>query len=324
MEVESWLRAAPLRITGYTHRSVDVVVVTLERDGKQGRGEAAGIYYKGETPASMCAQIEQQRAAIEAGATRQEICALLPRGGARNALDCAFWALEAKQAGESVWKLAGLSEPQPIRTTFTCSAEAPQVMAAAAQGFSKARAIKLKLTGDAIDRQRVIAVREARPDVWLCVDANQGFTIRSLEALMPTLLDCGVALIEQPFPLNKDEWMDGLGSPITIAADESLQGIDDVERLAGRFDMANIKLDKCGGFTEGLKIARALKAVGMKVMVGSMGGTSLAMGPIFLVGQLADVADLDGPALLARDRPAGVTYHDGAIMWSPSIWGGSV
>jgi L-Ala-D/L-Glu epimerase len=321
VELENWPRAVPLRITGYTHSQVNVVVVTLERAGKQGRGEGAGIYYKGETQASMLAQIEQCRTLIESGAIREQILSLLPRGGARNALDCAYWDLEAKEAEKPVWMLAGLPEPKPLTTTFTCSAEQPQVMADAARAFSAARAIKVKLTGSDLDRDRVIAVRQARQDVWLCVDANQGFTRSSLERLMPTLLDCDVGLIEQPFPSDKDEWLDGFRVPIPIAADESLQGIDDVRRLAGRFAMGNIKLDKCGGFTEGLQIARALKAEGMKVMVGSMGGTSLAMGPIFLVGQLADVADLDGPALLARDRAGGVTYQGGAIMWSESLWG---
>jgi L-alanine-DL-glutamate epimerase-like enolase superfamily enzyme len=294
-----------------------VIVVTLEQNGKEGRGEAAGIYYKDETPASMIEQISARRTEIEAGVSRQELHALFGPGGARNALDCAMWDLEAKLRGVPVWRLAGLPPPRPLVTTFTCSAEAPEAVAQAAVRFKSlrgARAIKLKLTGEPVDAERVRAVRAALPDVWLCVDANQGFTRASFEELLPILIECRVALIEQPFPRDKDHWMDGLRCPIPIAADESLQVRADVSKLVGRFDAANIKLDKCGGLTQGFEIARSLVASGLDVMVGSMGGTSLAIAPIFLVGQQARYVDLDGPALLEADRPGGVIYRDGEIM----------
>jgi L-alanine-DL-glutamate epimerase-like enolase superfamily enzyme len=194
-------------------------------------------------------------------------------------------------------------------------------MADAARAFRQARAIKLKLTGEPIDADRVRAVHEARPDVWLCVDANQGFSRRSFEALMPVLVASGVRLIEQPFPADQDVWLDGLQSPIPIAADESLQVAADVPRLVGRFNVGNIKLDKCGGLTGGLAVASALRHHGLDVMVGSMGGTSLAMAPAFIVGQLAQFVDLDGAALIATDRPDTVRYQDGCIMWSETLWG---
>jgi L-alanine-DL-glutamate epimerase-like enolase superfamily enzyme len=247
----------------------------------------------------------------------------LPAGGARNALDCALWDLEAKLTGRSVWQLAGLEKPRSIVTTLTCGADTPQNMAAKAKGdYVNARAIKLKLTGESSDRDRVRAVREARPDVWLGVDANQGFTRESLEQLMPTLIDARVELIEQPFRIGEEALLDGFESPIPIAADESVQTSADIQSMVGRFNMINIKLDKSGGLTEGLAMARAAQRLGLELMVGNMIGTSLAMAPAFLLGQLCRVADLDGPTFLKADRPVGVEYVDGHIACGEELWGG--
>jgi L-Ala-D/L-Glu epimerase len=293
--VEQWPLAVPFRITGHTWDFVDVLVVTLEKDGQVGRGEAEGVYYKDDTPASMIKEIEARRSLIEAGINRESVQKLLPPGGARNALDCAVWDLEAKLTGRRAWQIAGLERPRPLITTFTCGANTPEKMAAAAGAYANAQAIKLKLTGDPSDADRVRAVRQARPEVWLGVDANQGFTRASLERLMPTLTDTHVALIEQPFPIGQEALRDGFQSPIAIAADESVQDLHDIPGLVGRFNVVNIKLDKCGGLTEGLAMARAARALGLDTMVGNMLGTSLAMAPGFLVGQLCNVVDLDGP-----------------------------
>jgi L-alanine-DL-glutamate epimerase-like enolase superfamily enzyme len=196
-------------------------------------------------------------------------------------------------------------------------------MAAKAKGdYVNARAIKLKLTGESSDRDRVRAVREARPDVWLGVDANQGFTRESLEQLMPTLIDARVELIEQPFRIGEEALLDGFESPIPIAADESVQTSADIQSMVGRFNMINIKLDKSGGLTEGLAMARAAQRLGLELMVGNMIGTSLAMAPAFLLGQLCRVADLDGPTFLKADRPVGVEYVDGHIACGEELWGG--
>lgn len=296
-------------------------MVTLEHSGRVGRGEAAGVYYKRDRPADMLPQIAALRATIEAGLTRASLQTLLPPGGARNALDCALWDLEAKTAGVPAWRTVGLNAPRPLLTTLTCGADTPEKMAAAARGYSNARAIKLKLTGEATDANRVRAVRNARPDVWLGVDANQGFTRASLEDLMPTLVELRVALIEQPFPIGQDAWIDGLRSPIKLAADESAQTLADVPALVGRYDVVNIKLDKCGGLTEGLAIAHAARTAGLDAMVGNMLGTSLAMAPGFLLGQLCDVVDLDGPLFLTKDRPDHVDYSDGMVSCAGVDWG---
>src|SRR6185312_6341999 len=271
---KSWAIKAPFHITGYTFTAFDALIVELtDEQGRTGRGEAQGVYYRHDTPATMQVQIEAMRAQIEAGIDRQMLQQLLPAGGARNALDCALWDLEAKRSGKPVWQLAGLDAPKPLRTTYTLGAEAPEAMAAGAKAYAGARAIKLKLTDDGRSAERVLAVREARPDVWLMVDANQGFTRESFARLLPTLAEARVDVVEQPFPVGKEDWLDGLDRPIRIAADESVQDRSDLEKMVGRVDVINIKLDKCGGLTEALVIAARARKLGFDLMVGNMGGS---------------------------------------------------
>ncbi|HEV7431648.1 MAG TPA: dipeptide epimerase [Steroidobacteraceae bacterium] len=318
---EQWPLRVPFRITGHTIVNLDVVVVTVERDGLCGRGEAAGVDYRGDDLPTMYAQLEGARPRIEAGLTRQDVQGLLGPGGARNALDCALWELEARQARSPVWQLAGLAEPRPLLSTYTIGADSPAAMAVRAVEFASARAIKLKLIGDPDDAARVRAVRAARPEVWLAVDANQGFTRAHLDALLPTLQECAVALIEQPFPVGQEPTLEQLSSPIPIAADEAAQVSEDLPRLVGRFHAVNIKLDKCGGLTEGLRMAASARRLGLEVMIGNMVGTSLAMAPAYLVGQSCQIVDLDGPLLLASDRPECVNYEHGYLHCDERVWG---
>jgi L-Ala-D/L-Glu epimerase len=315
---------APFRISGYVFTEVRVIVATLREEGFAGRGEAAGVYYLGDDPPRMVEQIDAVRSAIEAGAGRDELRRLLPPGGARNALDCALWELEAQRAGEPVWRLAGLEQPRPLITTFTLGAEAPEAMAAAAAAYAQARALKLKLTGEPdLDAERVRAVRAARPDVWLGVDGNQGFDRDGLAELLPTLLDSRVSLLEQPFRRGREADLDGLERPIPIAADESVLGLDEIAPVAGRVDIINIKLDKCGGLTEALEMAAEARRLGLGVMVGNMVGTTWAMAPAFVVGQLCDVVDLDGPTFLESDREPALSYAEGRVWVPEAAWGGA-
>jgi L-alanine-DL-glutamate epimerase-like enolase superfamily enzyme len=317
---ESWPYATPFRITNYVFTAAELVVVTLGDGGVAGWGEAGGVYYHGETPASLAAQIEGLRARIEAGIDREALRDLLPPGGARNALDAALWDLESKRLGQPVWRLAGTPAPRPLVTTFTISAGSAAAMAQAARAYAGARAIKLKLTGD--DPVGCVrAVREAKPDVWLGVDANQGLSRGALERILPAMAAAGVAMIEQPVPVGDDASLDGLVSPIPLAADESVQSLGDLAGLVGRYDVVNIKLDKCGGLTEGLAMASEARRLGLKVMVGCMSGTSLAMAPAFVLGQLCDFVDLDGPTFLSADRRPPATYEAGAIWCPPTLWG---
>ncbi|MEP6908370.1 MAG: dipeptide epimerase [Pseudoxanthomonas sp.] len=322
-KLKSWPIKAPFHITGYTFTAFDALIVELtDEQGLIGCGEAQGVYYRKDTPVTMLAQVEALRARIEAGITRQELQQLLPAGGARNVLDCALWDLEAKRAGKPVWQLAGLNAPKPLLTTYTLGAEDPDLMAERASAYATAHAIKLKLTDDDINAARVLAVRKARPDVWLMVDANQGFTRESFARLLPTLMEARVDVVEQPFPVGNEAWLDGLARPIRIAADESVQDCADLAKMVGRVDVINIKLDKCGGLTEALAIADEAGKLGFKLMVGNMGGSSLAMAPSFVVGQLCDVVDLDGPISLLEDYVPPVVYEDGKIWCPENLWGG--
>ncbi|RYY34589.1 MAG: dipeptide epimerase, partial [Sphingomonadales bacterium] len=274
---------APFRISGHVFETSDIIVVTLEDGEARGRGEAAGVYYLGDDVDHMLAAIEAARGAIEAGIDRMGLRALMPAGGARNAVDAALWELEADRAGVPVWQVAGIDAPHPVITTFTLGADDPEAMAEAARGWADARAIKVKLTGDdAIDAERVRAIRVARPDVWLGVDANQGYTIDRLDALVAMLVAAKVDLLEQPLQRGREADLDGYTSPIPLAGDESILTLADVESAKGRFDVINIKLDKCGGLTEALMMAEKAEALGLGVMVGNMVGTSLSMAPAFV------------------------------------------
>lgn len=316
---ESFAYMHPFRISGHLFTATEVIVAELSDGTHTGRGEAAGVYYLGDDAPAMLAAVESVRDAIEQGATRTDLQSLLPPGGARNALDCAYWELESKRKQMPVWQLAGVPEPRALRTTLTLGADTPEAMAAASEGI---KTLKLKLTGEAeIDADRVKAVRAAQPDAWIGVDANQGYDIARLAALADMLVEQNVMLLEQPLARGREADLDGVARPLPFAADESAVSLAEMNRLAGRFDVVNIKLDKCGGLTEGLAIAARAKEMGLSVMVGNMMGSTLSMAPSFVLGQLCDVVDLDGPTFLATDRSPSVEYRDGNIWCDETIWG---
>lgn len=322
LAVESFPFAKPFRISGHVFTDASLVVVTLSDGEHVGRGEASGVYYLNDDVATMSAGIESVRDAVAAGVTREELQGLLPANGARNAIDAALWELDARRSGVPVWELAGLPEPRPLLTTFTLGADDPDVMAQGALDYAQARALKLKLTGDIdIDIARVQAVRAARPECWMGVDANQGFEIGDLDRLVAALVAADVKLLEQPLARGREADLTGYQCPIPIAADESVLTLADVDGLVGRFDVVNIKLDKCGGLTEGLAMARRARELGLGVMVGNMVSTSLAMAPAFILGQLCDIVDLDGPIFLAADRSPSIDYVDGNAWCGEAIWG---
>ena len=316
--------SAPFRISGYVFEVHDAVVVTLSDCEHRGRGEASGIFFLGETAQTMIASIEGARGMIEEGIDRAALQRLLPSGGARNAVDCALWELDAQRLGVPVWQLAGLQAPKPLVTSFTLGADHPAIMAAGARKYAQAQSLKLKLTGDLpLDIARVQAVRAARPEVWMSVDANQGYTIEKLDSLVSALQPENISLLEQPLKRGREGDLDGYKSKIPIAADESALSMVDIPGLIGRFDVVNIKLDKCGGLTEGLAMALESRRLGLGVMVGNMVGTSLATAPAFVLGQLCDVVDLDGPIFLAKDRTPSLTYTNGQVWSAEQVWGGT-
>jgi L-alanine-DL-glutamate epimerase-like enolase superfamily enzyme len=308
-------------------REAAVVVAELAgiaADGRpvKGLGECVPYARYGETVDGVVEAIRAQASAIAAGLDRTALQGAMPAGAARNALDCAFWDIEAKVAGLPAWRLAGLPEPGPVATAFTISLGSPEAMGAAARAAGGMPLLKLKLGGGLEDVARVAAVRAAVPDATLIADANEGWTIGQLRTLAPELARFGVALIEQPLPAGDDAALAAFASPIPLGADESCHGVEGLEALRDRYRVVNIKLDKTGGLTAALRMKAAAEAAGFGVMVGCMVATSLSMAPAFLVAQGATFIDLDGPLLLERDRAPGIAY-DGAWMQPPptGLWG---
>jgi L-alanine-DL-glutamate epimerase-like enolase superfamily enzyme len=314
--------AEPFRITNYIFEAMPSIIARIAEGDAVGRGEAAGVYYLGDDQRHMLDTVELVRAKIEGGITREELQYLLPACGARNALDCALWELESLTAAIPVWQLAGIPRPKPLVTTFTLPADEPAVLAVKVNRLSFAKAIKLKLDGSAdVDRERIRVVREARPDAWLAVDANQGFVPGTLDQLAEAARAFSVSLIEQPLPRGQEAELEHWRPAIPVAADESILDLAELRERARYFDVINIKLDKCGGLTEALKMERAARMFGKQVMVGNMGGSTLAMAPGFVLGQLCDFVDLDGPYGLADDPLAEQIYKNGSIFVPDRLWG---
>lgn len=319
--LEVWPLTAPFRISGKEWLNSDALVVELEGDGCVGRGEAQGVYYLDETPESMLAQVESISDRLRAGLSREQLLQLLPSGGARNAVDCALWDWEAKQSGKRIWDLVGI-EPRPVTTVFTIGLEAePAAMADKAARAADCPVLKIKLSADR-PVERLRAIREARPDAELVVDANQAFDGALLQEVVAGAKNLSVAMIEQPLPRGGDQFPENFSSPIPIAADESCLDTKEFESLSEHYRVVNIKLDKSGGLTEALRLAQAARAKGMDLMVGNMVGTSLAMAPSFVIAQMCRFVDLDGPLLLKCDRPGGIHYERGRVQpFGPELWG---
>jgi len=316
--------AEPFRITGYVFEAMPSIVARIADGARVGRGEAAGVYYLGDDQQHMLQMVEQVRQQVEEGLTRDELQELLSPCGARNALDSALWELESLETNVPVSKLAGVPDPRPLVTTFTLPADDPAILAQKVGRLASAKAIKLKLDGDiGEDRERIRVVREARPDAWLAVDANQGFTADGLDRLEQAVREFSVSLIEQPLKRGEEAALDGWRPGVPVAADESILDLSELRERARYFDMVNIKLDKCGGLTEALEMAREARQLGKKLMVGNMGGSTLAMAPGFVLAQLCDFVDLDGPFGLADDPLAAEIYRDGMIFVPAALWGAS-
>ncbi len=317
--IESWPLLEPFVITGHTWTHCDVLVVSITENGVTGRGEATGVYYLDETAESMYQQVLGIQQKLEQGISREQLQSLLPVGGARNAIDCALWDLEAKSSGQSIFGLTGIPS-SPVNTVNTVTIDTPEKMAKKAAAIT-ARQIKVKLDG-AQPLQRIIAVCNARPDADIVVDVNEGWSFSQLVELAPQFKALGVKMIEQPLPRGEDDALEGYQSPITLCADESCLDVSELEQVARRYHMVNIKLDKTGGLTEALNLARRAKEKGMTLMVGNMVGTSLAMAPAYVVAQLCDFVDLDGALFLAGDRSYPMSYEQGIVTGlSSQLWG---
>ena len=326
MQVEftrvGWPFVSTFRISYRTQTVSETVHVKLVDGKHQGRGEGLPVTYHGETVDSMLAQLETVRVDLVNGVSRDELRHLLPAGGARNAIDCALWDLEAKRAGRRAWEFSGMSQVHPLITAYTIGIDTPEIMGQSAASARRYSLLKIKLAGDDQDLERVNAVRSAHATADIIVDANQSWDEARLRELTPRLADLGVKLIEQPLPIGKDQALSEFERSIPVCADESCQTLDSIPSLVGKYDYANIKLDKTGGLTEGLLFAQAAQKAGLKLMIGCMGGSSLSMAPAFIVGQLCAIADLDSPLLKSTDIAHGIRY-EGSRMFAPQteLWG---
>jgi L-alanine-DL-glutamate epimerase-like enolase superfamily enzyme len=253
--------------------------------------------------------------------TREALQTALPPGAARNAVDCALWDLWAKESGQPAWHLAGLPPLAPEITAYTLSLDTPDAMRASAQKHSHRPLLKIKL-GTPDDMDRLEAVRAGAPKARIIVDANEGWSPEIYLDLAPHLQRLGVALVEQPVPASEDDALLGLERTVPICADESCHDRASLPTLKGKYDLINIKLDKAGGLTEALALKAAALEQGFGIMVGCMVGSSLAMAPAVLLAQGATVTDLDGPLLLAEDRPTPLVYDDAGVHPpKAALWG---
>lgn len=252
------------------------MVVSVSDGQYTGRGEGVPIARYNQTAASVLADIEPIR---RVNLDRAKLQQLLAPGAARNALDCALWDLEAKRSGRRVWELLNIPIADHVDTSFTISLDTPLRMGDAALAVAGLPILKLKLAGGNADRARLEAVRAAAPEARLLIDANESWSPRHYQNIVPVLRELGVELIEQPFPAGSDDVLESLDHPIPICADESCHTTADLPRVKNRYEAINIKLDKTGGLTEALCLCEQALGNGFKLLIGCMVGTSLGMAP---------------------------------------------
>jgi L-alanine-DL-glutamate epimerase-like enolase superfamily enzyme len=317
---EIWPLHHPFRISRGSRTEAQVVVATMVDGEHVGRGECVPIKRYNQSAASVLAQIESIQDFGDLD--RNKLQQLLPPGAARNALDCALWDLEAKRSGKRVWELANVPIVEQVATSFTISLDTPERMADAASAAAKLPILKLKLGGDEPDLARVEAVRAVAPKARLLIDANESWSPRHYQNIVPALSELGVELIEQPFPAADDDVLQTLDHPIPVCADESCHTTADLRRVKNRYEVINVKLDKTGGLTEALRLCESARQSGFKLLIGCMVCTSLGIAPARLLASGAEWIDLDGPLLLAHDRDHGLGYENGRIgLPSRQLWG---
>ena len=318
---EGWPIAGRFAISRGAKTQADVIVVELSDGPHRGRGECVPYWRYGETIAGVIAAIEAMRTRLGGGLDRTGLQGAMAPGAARNALDCALWDLDAKRSRRPVHEIAGIPPPHSLVTAYTISLDSADAMARAAASAARRPLLKVKLGAEGCS-ERIHAVRAAAPDAELIVDANEAWNADNLAVHLASCAQAGVTLVEQPLPAGADDVLATVSRPIPVCADESAHDRASLESLVGKYDAVNIKLDKTGGLTEALALVAEAERRGLFVMVGCMVATSLSMAPAVLVAQRARVVDLDGPLLLASDRPDGLTY-EGSLLHppTPSLWG---
>ena len=317
---KNWSLRKPFKISRSVATHAETLVCRISDGDHSGFGEAAGVSYKGETVASIRSQIEEALPEIAAGIGRDALQALMPPGGARNAVDCAMWDLEAKRSGRTVWQLLDW-QPRAVTTVYTVGMDTPDNMRKDAAAHADYPILKVKVgIGDPIEQ--LAAIRDGSPDASIVIDANQAWSIAELQKYATELVALKVEMVEQPLAIGEDEALLDFDSPIPLCADESCDTREDLDRLAGLYDLVNIKLDKSGGLTEAVALAMQAESMGFELMVGNMLGSSLAMAPAFVIAQRCRFVDIDGPLLQAEDVEHALAYERGRVgVFAPDLWG---
>ena len=317
---KSWKLRKPFKISRGTEYDAEVIWCEMSDGDYAGRGEAAGVTYGRETIESITTEVNNVAGQICDGITREELQQIMSPGGARNAVDCALWDLEAKRSGKTIWEMIGW-QPKPVTTVYTVGMDDLDVIQNDAAAHSDCPILKVKVgIGDPVEQ--ITAIRKGAPRSSIVVDANQGWVVADLQRYSESLKELGVTMIEQPMLVADDEALRSYDSPLPLCADESCSTSADLERLAGLYSMVNIKLDKTGGLTEALALAEQAIAMGFDLMVGNMLGSSLGMAPAFVIAQKCEVVDIDGPLLQIEDCDHAMHYENGKVsVFDAGLWG---
>lgn len=304
----------PFTISRGTRTAITVVRVSIEESGFIGLGECTPTPRYGESVESVVNQLKKIKIQIEDGFSRQELQKLLKPGAARNALDCALWRLEVAINKQTLWSRTNTPLVENIRTAETISLDSLDEMVKSAAKASQNGALLLKIKLDASQVvKKIAAIREVARHVTLIIDANEAWGDCDLPSLFEQLSEYDIAMIEQPLPAGDDATLTEFEHIIPICADESCHVATDIEGLQSNYEFINIKLDKCGGLTEALHMVDVAKQYQMRLMVGCMLGSSLAMSAALPIAAQCELVDLDGPIWLAVDSAPYLEYRQGKI-----------
>lgn len=312
------------RIARGSKKYADVVVVTMSDGINMGWAEAVPYARYQETVRSVIEQINVLSAQVMHSDNINEFISALPSGAARNALDCAWWDLQAKQRNTSVANLLQLAPALSCVTAQTLSIDTAKAMAEAVAKLNNPPLVKVKLDNQDIIK-KMTAIQKAAPNSQFIVDANESWTIDDLHLCCHQLKALNVILIEQPMPAGEDQVLIDFDSPIPLCADESCHTRAELSYLKNRYQVVNIKLDKTGGLSEAVLLAQSAKEQGFELMLGCMVGSSLAMAPAALLVNKAKFVDLDGPLLINKDHQYGFEFSQGVMQpLTDKLWGGTM
>lgn len=314
VETHSFKLLKPFHIAHGVRNSSDTIYVKIIEGNLYGEGESYPYKHYGENIESAKHKIISLTKQIEEISDITDLDQLMPPGAARNAVVNAFWDLESKKQNKPLWQLLNLTRPKPVITAYTLVIDSPELMAKAAKvAIETYPILKLKLSGDELDMERIIKIREVAPNQRLILDANESFSPEFFQKSLPQLLKLNIEMIEQPFKAEEDEILREIKSPIIICADESCHTASDLPNLLGKYNMVNIKLDKTGGITSAVELLHQARKFGFEIMLGCMVSSSLGIEPAYHLTNHADLIDLDAPLLLAEDRDSSL-YYNGALM----------